>query len=86
MKFYISKITISEDLSVNEIVITKPDSKNVTLNTMRRLKSIGIPDLYVALYDPKHYKALLKNQRKQSKFKPLNKKELKKLEEEEFSS
>ncbi len=70
MKYYVGQTHVESKngkIIGYETVLTKPDTENVTRGMVRRMKVIGVPNIYAAKYVKKRYNKLVRESNKRRK-------------------
>jgi hypothetical protein len=70
MKYFVCQTHVESKngkITGYETVLTKPDTENVTRGMVRRMKVIGVPNIYAAKYVKKRYNKLVRESNKRRK-------------------
>ena len=70
MKYYVGQTHVESKngkIIGYETVLTKPDTEKVTREMVRRMKVIGVPNIYAAKYVKRRYNKLVRESNKRRK-------------------
>ncbi len=70
MKYFVCQTHVESkngNITGYETVLTKPDTEKVIRSMVRRMKMIGVPNIYAAKYVKKRYNKLVRESNKRRK-------------------